>query len=150
MNKYTLRAIQHISDNNARDMKEYAANMILVPESRRWDYAIPENYTNYQDGFLEQDFQPYRGMPLINYNGTVLYLFRIMEFPDLCENEAEKYLLYDRGGKKYTFVTTKEEHSASGNQSYFDFISRVKKYIPTRKEILKKRLTNLTKLKGEP
>ena len=142
----TARAIKHLEDNTARAIAEHSETVISVPESRRWDYAIPENYTNYRDGFLWQDEEPYRGQPLMNYNGTILYLYRILDYWALAEHEAEKYLLFDRTGRKYTFVTTKEEHQPGGNRSYFEFLPRVKKYAPTRAELIKKRLNEL---KGE-
>ena len=142
----TARAIAHIKENTARSISEYSETVISLPESRRWDYAIPENYTNYQDGFLWQDSEPYRGAPLLNYNGEILYLFRILEWADLNDDEAEKYLLFDRHGRKYTFVTTREEQPESGNPSYFEFLPRVKRYAPTRAETIRKRLKEL---KGE-
>lgn len=140
------RAIEHIRKNTKRDLSEYSETIISMPESHRWDYAIPENYTNYRDGFLWQDEEPYRGKALMNYNGTILYLFRILEMFDLNDDEAEKYLLFDRNGRKYTFVTTKEEQSESGNPSYFEFLPRVKKYAPTRAALIRKRLKEM---KGE-
>lgn len=130
--EYLLRAIDHIRDNTERSIAEYAEHVISVPESRRWDYAIPENYTNYHDGFLFQDGEPYRCEPLINYNGEILYLFRSLEWYERNDNEAEKYLLFDRHGHKYTFIVTKDEHDNGGNPSYFEFIQRVKKYMPQR------------------
>ena len=143
----TDRAIRHMKENTARSIAEYAETVISVPESRRWDYAIPENYTNYRDGFLWQDEEPYRGLSLMNYNGVILYLYRILDFCDRADEEAEKYLLFDRQGRKYTFVTTREEHNDSeGNQSYFEFLPRVKKYAPTRAALIRKRLNVL---KGE-
>lgn len=134
------RAIEHIRRNTALDIARYAETVISLPESRRWDYAIPENYTNYHDGFLEQDGGPYRGAPLLNYNGTILYLYRILNWSDLQETEAEKYLLFDRHGRKYTFVTTKEEPRPGGNPSYYEFLPRVKRYAPTRAAIIRKRI----------
>lgn len=144
--QYNSRAIEHIRRNTAEDIARYAETVISLPESRRWDYAIPENYTNYQDGFLEQNDTPYRGCPMLNYRGTILYLYRILDWCDLLETEAEKYLLFDRHGRKYTFVTTKEEPQPGGNPSYFDFLPRVKRYAPTRAEIIKKRLSDMKKL----
>lgn len=147
---YTNRAIEHIRQNTVSDIAEYSEHVISVSENRRWDYAIPDNYTNYQDGFLEQDFTPYRGAPLLNYNGTILYLFRILEWVDLQPGEVEKYLLFDRHGNKYTFVVTAEEHdNTNGNPSYFEFLPRVKKYAPTRAAIIRKRLNELKNEKEE-
>ena len=144
--QYASRAISHWKENNSKALAEYAETVISAPESRRWDYAIPSNYTNYQDGFLWQDGEPYRGKPLLDYHGTTLYLYRIMDFCDLSENEAEKYLLFDRRGRKYTFVTLREEETPGGNPSYFAFLPRVKKYTPSRASIIKKRLEEM---KGE-
>ena len=141
---YTNRAIEHLNQNTARDIAEYSEHVISVSENRRWDYAIPDNYTNYQDGFLFQDGEPYRGQPLLNYNGEILYLFRILDFWARKEDEREKYLLFDRHGNKYTFVVTAEEHdNTNGNPSYFEFLPRVKKYAPTRAAIIRKRLNEL-------
>lgn len=141
--EYTARAIKLMEQNTAKSIAEYAVNTISLPESRRWDYAIPENYTNYRDGFLYQDSAPYRGQPLMNYNGTILYLYRIMDYWALEEHEAEKYLLFDRHGNKYTFVTTKEPETPGGNPSYFEFLPRVKRYAPTRAAIIRKRLEEI-------
>ncbi len=146
---YTNRAIEHIRQNTASDIAEYSEHVISVSENRRWDYAIPDNYTNYQDGFLWQDSDPYRGKPLVNYNGTILYLFRILEWGDLKPDEVEKYLLFDRHGRKYTFVTMREEEQPGGNPSYFEFLPRVKKYVPTRAAIIRKRLNELKNEKEE-
>jgi hypothetical protein len=140
---YTNRAIEHIRQNTAREIAEYSEHVISVSENRRWDYAIPDNYTNYRDGFLWQDSDPYRGQPLLNYNGEILYLHLRLEYCDLADGEVEKYLLFDRHGRKYTFVTMREEDSPGGNPSYFEFLPRVKKYAPTRAAIIRKRLNEL-------
>ena len=150
MNKrqeYMERAYSHWREHAEKDVSEYSETVICLPESRRWDYAIPENYTNYRDGFLWQDNEPYRGKPMLNYNGEILYLYRIMDYCFLSDAEAEKYLLFDRRGRKYVFVTMREEtHDERGNPSYFEFLPRVKKYAPTRAAIIRKRLNEL---KGE-
>lgn len=148
--EYADRAIRHYAENTANEIAAYAETVIRLPESRRWDYALPENYTNYADGFLHQDGEPYRGKPLMNYNGEILFLHRILEYCDLADGEAEKYLLFDRHGRKYTFVTMKEEDHPGGNPSYFEFLPRVKKYAPTRAALIRKRLEEIKNQKGGP
>ena len=152
MNKYkeyAARALRHYDENTAKEIAVYAETVIRLPESRRWDYALPENYTNYLDGFLWQDSDPYRGKPMLNYNGEILYLHRLLEYCDLANGESEKYLLFDRHGRKYTFVTMQEEDQPGGNPSYFEFLPRVKKYAPTRAAIIRRRLEELKEQKGE-
>lgn len=142
--EYIDRAIAYQKQNLAAELLAYVKNTIILPESRRWDYAIPENYTNYQDGFLYQDSDPYRGAPLLNYRGTILYLHRILGWSELDEGEVEKYLLFDRNGNKYTFVVTAEEYDKSkGNPSYYDFLRRVKKYAPTRAALICKKIEEM-------
>ena len=127
------RGIRHIRKNLANDLSEYGQNIIELSESDKWRYAIPENYTNYQDGFLVQDEEPYRGYPLLNYNGTILYVYRSLSFADMADDEREKVLLFDRKGNKYTFVVkAAAEPMEGGNPSYYKFIRRVKKYAPQR------------------
>lgn len=147
--EYAARALRHYAENTANEIAAYAENVIRLPESRRWDYALSENYTNYQDGFLWQDSDPYRGKPLLNYNGEILYLHRCIEYCDLADGESEKYLLFDRHGHKYTFVTMKEEEQPGGNPSYFEFLPRVKKYAPTRAALIRKRLAEIKNQKGD-
>ena len=120
----------------ARDAEiaEYSENVIEVPEERRWDYGIPENYTNYRDGFLWQDEEPYRGMPMVMYNGEVLYLHRACTFVELCFDEDEKLMVFDRHGKKYLFVVKKAGVPMESNPSYFDFLKKVKQYDPEKKK----------------
>ena len=146
--EYIERALAHQKMNLRAALLEYGKNVIALPESRRWDYAIPENYTNYRDGFLWQDSDPYRGKPMLNYNGEILYLHRIIEYCDLADGEEEKYLLFDRHGHKYTFVTMTEEDQPGGNPSYFEFLPRVKKYTPTRAALIRKRLEEIKNQKG--
>ncbi len=142
--EYIARAIAYQKQNLAAELLSYVKNTIILPESRRWDYAIPENYTNYQDGFLYQNSDPYRGAPLLNYYGTILYLHRLLEWHELDEGEIEKYLLFDRHGNKYTFVVTAEEYDRSkGNPSYYAFLPRVKKYTPTRAALIRKKIEEM-------
>lgn len=142
--EYINRSIAYQRQNLASELLAYGKNVISVPESCRWRYAIPENYTNYQDGFLFQDDDPHRGAPLLNYKGVILYLHRIISWSYLLPGETEKYLLFDRTGTKYTFVVTAEEYDKSeGNPSYFDFLPRVKKYAPTRAAIILKRIDEI-------
>ena len=120
----------------ARDAEiaEYSANVIKVPEERRWDYAIPENYTNYRDGFLWQDEEPYRCMPMIQYDGKVLYLHRSCSFAELGADEDENLMLFDRLGNKYLFVVKKAGVCLDSNPSYFDFLKKVKQYDQDKKK----------------
>lgn len=120
-----------IQRNQDALMAEYSETELVIPETSKWDYAIPENYTNYQDGFLWNNFDNYRGAPIIDFHGTILYLRWEVPFFVLKDFEKEKYLCFDRTGKKYT-VTITEAPMNSGNPSYFRFLPRVKKYIPKR------------------
>jgi len=96
---------QHYKRNFSAMRFDYAQNIIEVPEEQRWKYAIPDNYTNYRDGFLFQNGAPYRGLPMLDYNGTILYLFRIIELHEMDEEDVkEEMLLFDRHGNKYTFI----------------------------------------------
>ena len=113
---------------------EYSANTITIPESEKWDYAIPEMYVNYQDGFLFPRCEGYRGMPLFLLpDSTVLYLRWEVSYFDLLEGEKEKYLCFDRRGKKYAVSILEEPQLETGNPSYFRFLPRVRKYEPKRK-----------------
>lgn len=125
---------QKIAASQEAELAEYAGNTITVPEERRWDYAIPENYTNYRDGFLWQDEEPYRGMPMIRYNGETLYLRRACSFAELGFDEDEKLLLFDRRGAKYLFIVKKADVKLDSNPSYWDFIKKVKQYDPKLKK----------------
>ena len=132
------RALAHMKKNRETDLTLYSENMIVVPAERRWDYAIPENYTNYHDGFLYQDEEPYRGMPIVRYEEETLYLYREISFGYLNKGEIEKLLLFDRNGGKYTFVVLRQKDESLANPSYFRFLPKVKKYERSRKCTLKK------------
>ena len=103
--------------------------MIVVPGENRCDYAIPENYTNYHDGFLWQDGEPYRGMPIVLYEGKILYLHKAVRWIDLAADEDEKLLLFDREGNRYTFIVKKQIDQDKPNPSYSNFLPKVKKYV---------------------
>lgn len=132
MNKRTpesaFRAMQKYEESMRALLAEYGENIIEVPAERRWDYAIPSNYTNYHDGFIVQDELPYRGMPMIRYGGKVLYLRYAVPWIWLDPGEDEKLLLFDRDGKKYTFLVREQADKSQPNPSYFSFVLNVKKY----------------------
>ena len=131
-------------ENLEADRLRFSENRIVVSEEDRWRYAIPENYTNYQDGFLEQDGDFYKGRPVLNYNGKILYFYRDVKWYGLADDEVEKLYLFDRHGQKYTFVVKKSGHNMpDGNPSYYDFLPRVKKYQPTRKILIRQKLAAL-------
>lgn len=124
-----------IDANIAALKQEYSDNVIVVPWSERWRYAIPSNYLNYQDGFLMPKCDAYRGMPMLNYNGETLYLRLLMEYYRITDGYCEEYLLYDRHGNKYTFAVkemTKDEEAMKDNPSYWEFVPRVEKYVRRR------------------
>lgn len=130
------RIYRQIRRNQEKLMQEYDEISIYIPEANKWDYAIPENYTNYQEGFLFPDFESYRGAPIFDFTGTdpinaVLYIRWDVPWHVLAEHEAEKYLCFDRRGNKYT-VTIQKAHGLKENPSYFRFVPKVKKYIPHR------------------
>lgn len=127
------RMLQHIRANLAADLESFSEYIIEVPEVDRWRYAIPGNYTNYADGFMEQDGEPYRWRPMLEYNGETLYLYRSIDWLYRQEDEDEKLLLIDRHGRRYTFVVRKAAERLSDNPSYWEFIKRVKKYSPSLK-----------------
>ena len=107
---------------------------IEIPDSRKWDYAIPENYTNYQNGFLWQDNDPRKGDPLMVYGGETLYYWHEADWIELKPGEREKYIAFKRNGEKVLIVIMADpEAIADGNPSYFEFIKRVKKYVTTKK-----------------
>lgn len=131
---YFQRAYSHMQKNKEALAMEYGENVIIVEEGNRWEYAIPENYTNYQDGFLVPNEEWRKGMELLNYNGEILYSRYVVKWFDLEECESEKHYLFDRKGRKYTFIVKKSPSPLTeGNPSYFEFIKRVKKYAPKRK-----------------
>lgn len=129
------KVFSQISQNWAALIKEHSAETICIPESHAWDYAIPENYTNYQEGFLWEDCERYRGKPLIDHpqHGR-LYIRAEPPMYLLRDGEREKYLCFDRHGNKYTVVVlyVPEEEKKGGNPSYFRFLPKVKKYVPKR------------------
>lgn len=125
------RALRHLRANKAAMLERFSENIIEVPEVDRWIYAIPANYTNYQNGFLEQDGVFYRGRPMLDYNGEILYFWHSIDWLDLQEDEDEKLLLFDRHGKRYTFIVRAAERRLKDNPSYWQFIKRVKKYTPS-------------------
>lgn len=122
-----------IERNHAKLFKEYGGITLCIPESKKWDYAIPENYTNYQDGFLMPDFDSYKGMPIFDHpQFGRLYLRWNVPYYALEEYEQEKYLCFDRHGEKFT-VSINHVPMQGGNPSYFRFLPKVKKYTPKRK-----------------
>lgn len=127
------RIMDHVHANLKADLERFSETVIEVPEIDRWRYAIPENYTNYHDGFLEQDGELYRGRPMLNYNGEILYFWRSIDWLDRQEDEDEKLLLFDRHGRRYTFIVRRAAERLSNNPSYWEFIKRVKKYKPSLK-----------------
>lgn len=135
------RAICHYKNNLSALEMAFSENTIRVPETERWNYAIPENYTNYRDGFILADEATYRWQPLINFNGEILYFFHSVQCHRLAPDEKEKLYLYDRRGHKYTFAFVfvsslpllgEDETNllCGGNPSYFAFLPRVKRYKP--------------------
>jgi len=132
------RALQHIRANKAADLERFSEIIVEVPEIDRWRYAIPSNYTNYQDGFLEQDGEFYRGRPMLDYNGEILYFWRSIDWLDREEDEDEKLLLFDRHGRRYTFIVRKAAERLTDNPSYWEFIKRVKHYAPSLKTKLER------------
>ena len=126
--QFLARLSYKIGENMRALIDEYGETVIVVPGERRWDYAIPENYTNYHDGFLWQDGEPYRGMPMIRYNGEILYLRWAVHWTVLDWDDDEKLVLFDRKGHKYTFTVKRLLDPDKPNPSYFDFLPKVKKY----------------------
>lgn len=127
------QAIRHMRANLAADLARFSENIIEVPEVDRWKYAIPANYTNYQDGFMVQDGQFYRGRPMLDYNGEILYFWRSIDWLERQDGEDEKLLLFDRNGRKYTFIVRAAPVRLKDNPSYWEFIKRVKRYKPSLK-----------------
>lgn len=115
-------------------MQEYSGITIYIPETEKWDYAIAENYTNYQNGFLYPNFEHYRGLPIIDHpRYGRLYLRWYVPWLKLAKNEHEKILCFDRHGGKYTVIVQRVECIENGNPSYFRFLPKVKKCTPKRK-----------------
>ena len=132
-NNHWEKVFSQIRRNQKALMDEYAEISISAPETMKWDYAIPENYTNYQDGFIFPDFESYRGAPIFDLTrdpliGEVLYLRWEVPYHVLEKHEAEKFLCFDRHGRKYTVLFTAAPME-DGNPSYFRFLPKVKKYI---------------------
>ena len=114
-------------------MAEYSAITICIPETEIWDYAIPENYTTYQDGFLMPDYDMYRGLPLLDHpQFGRLYLRWEVPYYARDTYERGKFLCFDRHGGKYTLTVTAAPCRETGNPSYFRFLPKVKKYTPKR------------------
>jgi len=132
------RAIQHIRENRAANLERFSETVIEVPEAERWKYAIPANYTNYQDGFLDQDGPFYRGRPMLEYKGEILYYWLSIPWSYLDESEDEKLLLFDRHGRRYTFIVRKAAEPLRENPSYWEFIKSVKRYTPSLRAKLEK------------
>ena len=128
-NKDFIRISAMIEDSWKKLLEKYRQNVIVVPGENRWDYAIPENYTNYHDGFLWQDGEPYRGMPIVLSEGKILYLHKAVRWIDLAADEDEKLLLFDREGNRYTFIVKKQIDQDKPNPSYSNFLPKVKKYV---------------------
>lgn len=128
------RIYNQIEKNKATLMAEYSANTISIPDTDKWDYAIPKMYLNYQDGFLFPKCDAYKAMPLfILPDSTILYLRWEVSFFQLQDNEREKYLCFDRRGNKYTIIIQECPEQPEGNPSYFRFLPRVEKYRPKRR-----------------
>lgn len=124
----------HIENNKARLIADYSWNIITIPDSEKWDYAIPGMYLNYQDGFLFPKYDAYKAMPLfILKDSTVLYLRWEVSYFNLKDGEREKYLCFDRSGKKYTVIIAESPIDEGGNKSYFRFLPRVEKYTGNRR-----------------
>lgn len=111
-------------------LHEYSGITLTIPEVEKWDYAIPEMYTNFQDGFLFPKHEAYKGMPIIQHPlHGVLYLRWEVPYYALQKCEKEKFLCFDRHGNKYTVVITECPEQKDGNPSYFRLLPKVKKYI---------------------
>ena len=131
--EYAFRAMRKYEESMRDLLAEYGENIISVPAELRWNFAIPQNYTNYHDGFIVQDELPYRGMPMICYGGKVLYLRYAVPWVWLEPGEDERLLLFDRDGKKYTFLVMEQADKSQPNPSYFSFVPKVKKYTSKNK-----------------
>ena len=121
-----------IHESKSALLSEFSKTIIRIANADKWDFAIPEMYLNYQDGFLFPICDEYRGMPLFRHpDHGVLYLRWDVDFFSLSEGEKEKYLCFDRHGNKYTVIIEDCAESSSGNPSYFRFLPSVRKYEPT-------------------
>lgn len=121
---------QKLNENWSSLIAEYSENIIRICEHDKWDYAIPEMYINYQDGFIFPRCESYKGMPLFEIDGNTLYhQYTINDFR-LAPNESEKYLCFDRQNRKYTvIIVSNPEVQLYGNPSYFRFLPKVEKYV---------------------
>ena len=137
-NEYWEEIYAKIQLNQQKLIEEYAEITLCIPEENKWDYAIPDNYTNYQDGFLFPNYESHRGAPVFDFTeqdpiNEVLYIRWDVPWHVLAEHESEKYLCFDRHGRKYTVTITKSHGvDLTGNPSYFRFLPKVKKYQPRR------------------
>lgn len=126
------RIYNQITQSKAALMADYSATTIQIPDADKWDYALPEMYRNYQDGFLFPVCDEYRGMPIFNHPAYgMLYLRWTVGYFNLVSGEKEKYLCFDRKGNKYTVVIREGAELPNGNPSYFRFLPKVKQYKPT-------------------
>lgn len=130
--KRVERIYNQIQRSKAVLMAEYSAITIRIPDNEKWDYAIPDMYLNYQDGFIFPICDEYRGMPIFQHPeyGT-LYLKWSVSLFDLTEGEKEKYLCFDRHWNKYTVIIEEGPKHPNRNPSYFRFLPRVRQYTPS-------------------
>ena len=123
-----------IHKNQVALMQEYSGCTICIPADNRWDYAIPEMYRNFLNGFLFPRYEEYRGMPLLDHpQFGRLYLRWNAPCYALEDGQDEKYLCFNRKGEKFTVIITKCPKREGGNPSYFRFLPRVEEYTPRRK-----------------
>lgn len=126
-----------IQKNKSDLIAQYSETIIRISDADKWDYAIPNMYLNYQDGFIFPRCDSYRAMPLfILPDGTTLFLRWEVDFFSLQDGEREKYLCFDRNGKTYTVIIEESHTEQTGNPSYFRFLPKVEKY---REETYSKR-----------
>ena len=78
---------------------------------------------------------------LLDYNGEILYFWRSIDWLDRQEDEDEKLLLFDRHGRRYTFIVRKAAERLTDNPSYWEFIKRVKRYAPSLRTRLERSRT---------
>lgn len=123
---------------------EYSETVITVPASERWNYALPQNYKNFQDGFLYQVVESHRGMPMLEYEDKILYLHRALDcFCEELQAFSECLLCFDRSGNKYCFRVLKDSlEEGVINPSYCEFIKRVKPYTPSHRDLYNRRKNN--------
>lgn len=130
------KVLAYMQQNKEKLIAEYSETVVTVPWVRLWDYAITENYKNFQDGFLWQVVDNHRSMPIIRYDGKTLYLRKCYEYSYL-DGFNERLLCFDRQGNKYRFdiLLPQEGDTENGNPSYWEFIKKVKPYIPSRRDL---------------